>query len=265
MHWYVEFERWYIGGFLTLFGLCIVWKGAAFNSCSRFFYLELRDARLKDRFAPVVQRRKDLESGNDWAWRVAGLSAVLFGALVIVQVLSPVIGYALLCADLAVVMSQIYLNMRNCSERRAASLQPRTPTSAVPVLWYVGALFAAALALALIVYPNLRAPAVIVAVACVTIVVVAARTSQMAALLAGDDPDIELYVDTRLRWSRVFGLLALAYASSYVFIAMSKPEVRTGPWITGVETASSILFFGFGIWAIARYFLERMRVRATTV
>lgn len=266
MHWYVEFERWYVGAFLTLFGLFILWKGAAFNSCSRFFYLELRDTRLKDRFAPVVERRKELERGNDWAWRVAGLSSMLFGLLVIVRALSPVIGYALLCADLAIVMSQIYLNMRNRSERRAASLQPRTATSAVPVLWYVGALISAALPLAFISYPSLRVPAVIVAAACVTIVLVAARTSQMAALLAGDDPDIELYVDTRLRWSRVSGLLALAYAASYVFIAFSKPELRNGPpWIAGVETASWVLFFGFGLWAIVRYFVERMRVKATTV
>jgi hypothetical protein len=264
--WHLEFERWYIGAFLTLFGLFIVWKGAAFNSCTRFFYLELRDPRLKDRFAPVVARRRELESGNDWAWRAAGLSATLFGILVLVKALSPVIGYALLCADFAIVMSQIYMNMRNRSERRAASLQPRTSTSAVPVLWYVGALASAALALTLIVYPNLRVPAAIVSAACVAIVVVAARTSKMAALLAGDDPDIELYVDTRLRWSRVSGLLALAYASGYVFIAMSTPELRGGPsWIAGVETASWVLFFGFGIWAVARYFVERMRVKATTV
>ncbi len=266
MHWYVEFERWYVGSFLTLFGLFILWRGEAFSSCSRFFYLEMHDALLKDRFAPVVARRKELESGNDWAWRVAGLSAILFGILVIVRALSPVIGYALLCADLAIVMSQIYLSMRNRSERRAASLQPRSATSSVPVLWYVGALLISLLALTLTGYPNLRVPAIIVAAACITIVVVAARTSQMAALLAGDDPDIELYVDTRLRWSRVSGLLALAYASGYVFIAMSKPELRGGPpWVSGVETASWILFFGFGIWAIARYFVERMRVKATTV
>lgn len=263
MHWYVEFERWYVGGFLTLFGLFIVWKGDGFNSCSRLFFFELRDAHLKDRFTRVVERRKGLESGNDWAWRLAGVSASVFGVLVLVRALNPLIGYALLCADLAVVISQIYLSMRNRSERRAASLQPRTPTSTIPLLWYAGGIATTLLALSLVVYPTLRISAVIVGAACLAIVVVAARTAQMAALLAGDDPDVEVYVDNRLRWSRIAGLLILAYASSYVFIAMSTPELRNSPgWIGNAEVASWILFLGFAIWAVARFFFERMRVNA---
>lgn len=263
MHWYTEFERWYIGGFLTVFGLFIMWRGAAFSSCSRFFFFELRDSKLKDRFAPVVERRKELEGDNTFAWRLTGVCAILFGALVLVRIVDPVIGYALLCADLALIMSRIYLGMRNRSEHRAASLQRRTVTSAVPALWYAGAVVSSALPIALIGYPSVRVSAVIVAVACAAIVIVATRTAHMAALLAGEDPDIELYVDSRLRWSRVSGLLTLCFAASYVFIAMSKPELpKTSAWVAGVELVSWILFFGFGVWAVARYFLERMRTKA---
>lgn len=266
MHqWYLEFERWYVGGFLTLFGLVMAWKGDAFNSCRCFFYFELHDAELKTRFEPVVARRRELEGDNEWAWRVTGASAALFGVLVMLKVLSPVIGYALLCADLAIVTSQIYLSMRNRSERRAASLQPRTPTTAVPALWYAGAGLSALLSLVLVIYPSLRISALIVTAACAAIIVVAMRTAHMAALLAGDDADIELYIDNRLRWSRVSGLLVLAYAASYIFIALSKPVLRSGPsWIGGVEVASWVLFFGFCIWAIARFFTERMRMKATS-
>jgi hypothetical protein len=107
VQWYVEFQRRYVGGFLTLFGLLIAWKGEGFSSCSRLFFFELRDARLKDRFARVVERRKGLEAGNDWAWRLAGLSAIAFGVLVLSRALDPLIGYALLCADLAIMTSQI--------------------------------------------------------------------------------------------------------------------------------------------------------------
>ena len=266
MHqWYLEFERWYVGGFLTLFGLVTIWKGAAFSSCRCFFYFERHDARLKARFEPVIERRGELEGDNKWAWRITGASIALVGVLVLLSMLSPVIGYALLCADFAIVTSQIYLSMRNRGERRAASLQPRTPTTAVPALWYAGAVLSALLSLTLVIYPSLRISALIVTASCLTTLVVAMRTAHMAALLAGDDPDIELYVDNRLRWSRVSSLLVLAYAASYVFIAMSKPVLRSGPpWIAGVEDASWILFFGFGIWAIARFFLERMRVKATS-
>ncbi len=263
MHWYVDFERWYVGGFLTLFGLFVAWKGAELGSCSRLFYRELRDPKLKERFVPVVDRRKELEGDNAWARRITGLSATLFGVLVLLRAINPVIGYALICAVLAIVTSQIYLKMRNRSERRAASLQPRTTTSAVPAVWYVGAVLSAILPVTLVGYPNLRISAAIVAVACAAIVAVAARTAKMAALLAGDDPDVELYVDNRLRWTRVTGQLELAYAASYVFIAMSKPALPAGsPAITTLYTASWVLFFGFAIWALARFFFGRIRVNA---
>ncbi len=263
MHGYLEFERWYVGGFLAVFGLFIVWKGATLGSCSHFFCLELRDRTLRERFAPVVERRNLLEGDNGWARRITGLSAVLFGVLVLVRTVNPVIGYALLCAVLAIVTSQIYLSMRNRSEHRAASLQPRTATTSVPALWYAGAVLSAILPLATLGYPNLRISAIIVAIACTAIVIVAARTAKMAALLAGDDPEIEVYVDNRLRWTRVTGLLELAYAASYLFVSMSKPELPAGtPSVTALFVASWVLFFGFAIWAIARYFLQRPRANA---
>ena len=260
MHGYTEFERWYIAGFLTLFGIFMVLKGPAMSACSQFFFLELRDPKLKDRFRRVVDRRYELESDVSWAWRITGVSSIVFGALVYFRVLQPVIGYALLCAGLAIVTSQIYLSMRNRSERRAASLQPRTVTSSVPALWFAGAVVSALLPLLLVGNPDLRISSVIVTLACLVVVVVAVRTSNMAALLAGDDPDVEVYVDNRLRWSRVAGLLVLAFAASYVFIAMGTPALRISPpLLVVVQIASSVLFFGFMIWSVVMFFRGRMR------
>jgi hypothetical protein len=266
MVWTEDFPRWYIGSFLILFGILMIWKGRSFGCCKRFFYLELRDPHLKDRFAPVIERRSELEGDNTTTRRIAGYCAAFFGALVFLKVTSPVVGYALLCADLAVINSQLYLRMRNRSARRAASLQPRSITSAVPAVWFAGGIVASILPLALWNVHSARGSAFVVAVSCAVIVWLAARTSDMAALLAGDDPDIEVYVDNRLRWSRVAGLLVLAYAVSYVFIAMSKVDAAsTSALINAAFTASWVLFFGFGIWAAVVFFRGRMRAKASSV
>jgi hypothetical protein len=84
-----ELQRWFIGAFITIFGLWMALQGHKLSTCSRFFYFELKDARLGERFAPVVVRRKELEGGYEWAWRLAGLSSMFFGALVLLRILQP--------------------------------------------------------------------------------------------------------------------------------------------------------------------------------
>ncbi|HET9030140.1 MAG TPA: hypothetical protein VFN49_08185, partial [Candidatus Aquilonibacter sp.] len=247
-------------------GVVIALRGRALSSCRRFFQFELRDPQLKDRFSAVLDRRNEIEGDRTLGWRLTGCFSMLVGALVLVRVLAPVVGYALFCAALAVVMSHLYLSMRNRSVRRAASLTPRTVYSAAPPLCFLGALIAALLPLAISWFDSsARYSGALVACACLAIAVVAARTSQMAALLAGDDPEIEVFVDNRLRWSRVTGLLTLAYGASYVFIAMSSPSLNIdGAILPALNTASSILFVSFVVWALTVYVLGRMRAKTTS-
>ena len=263
MHWYDVFAIWYIGCFLIGFGVLMVWKGQAISSCRRFFYFELRDPQVKDRFSAVVARRNELEGDNTFTWRLTGYCAIFFGALVLFKAINPVIGYALLCADLAVIMASLYSRMRNRGERRAASLNRRSVTTSVPALWFASAIVSSLLPLALWNTPGVRGWALLVTVACLVIVYLAAQTSTMAALLAGDDPDIEVYVDNRLRWSRVVSMLSLAYAVSYVFIAMSTPRIsESPPMLAALQIVSSVLVFAFALWTLIVFFRGRYRMKA---
>lgn len=265
MQWHELFAVWYIGCFLIVFGIAVVWRGQALSNCRRFFYFELRDPLLKERFSTVVQRRNELEGDYTTSWRVTGLVSMVFGALVLARLITPVVGYALFCSDVAIILSQIYSGMRNRSVRRAASLQPRSITTSVPIVWYAGGMISALLPLGLWMYPSARGPAVVVTVACAVILFVALRTSEMAALLAGDDPEIEVYVDNRLRWSRVAGLLALTYAASFVFIAVTGPPLKLSPpFVVGVNIASDVLVLGFFLWALVVYFRGRVRAKTTS-
>lgn len=259
-HFATEFARWYIGLFSMSFGVWVFFYGNYWSAAGRHFCLELRDPALKDRFARVIERREELEGSTQFGWRICGAIAAAVGIAVILNQLAPVFGYALLCVTMSVIVSQTYAMMRNRSERRAASLQPRTPTTAVPAVWYAGAAASGLLPLALVQTPGLTVGAIFVAVAIGSIIFTAAKLSTMAALLAGDDPEIEVYVDDRLRMLRVASLLLLAYGCGFVFIMMSAPVAGRGAaGYATVEIASTILMIAFATWMLATYLRKRMR------
>ncbi len=264
MDFAAEFTRWYIGAFSVFFGIRTLWRGADTFRAGCYFKAEKRDRTLGERFAAVVARREELEGDATPAARMLGVAAVAIGVLVLIQTIVPLVAYALLCVVLAVTMSYVYSQMRNRSERRAASLQPRTATTTVPGIWYAGGILAALLPLAFAIVPSLVqtqpvVPAVIIALACTAIVYTAARLSQMAALLAGDDPEIELYVDDRLRRMRVSSLLMLAYAVSFVFIVFElAPEHRLTGASLAVGASSFVLLAAFSAWLAVKFFFGRM-------
>jgi hypothetical protein len=261
-----EFMRLYVSGMVSLLGVVFIFRGRALCTAKIQFRLELGAAALKDRFRDTLERRDAMEGLSPLPWRIMGSACIGVGALVFFRMLEPMVGYALLCAGLAATMSQIYLSMRNRTPRRAAVLQPRTPASVVPPFWYVAALFASIIPLQTWGVPQLRTGALIVVIASLFVVFVAYRTSSMAALLAGVDPEIEVFVDNRLRWARVSSLLLLAFAISFAFMGAAEA------WIDEPSAAYSIpfvtsgtLMFLYGAWWAIVFFRGRMRAPVAAI
>jgi hypothetical protein len=80
----------------------------------------------------------------------------------------------------------------------------------------------------------------------------------MAAVLVGDDADLEVYVDERIRRSRVCSMLALAYAVNPVFIAVVSREAANLPMYNYAFVVSMVLVVLFLTWL----FIDFMQRRA---
>jgi hypothetical protein len=151
----------------------------------------------------------------------------------------------------------VYARVRNRSQRRAASLAPRRQIAVVPPLAFAGALLTAAVPLVFVADANLRVPALLVCVSSLVIVVSAWSVAGMAAVLVGDDADLEVYADERIRRSRVCSMLALAYAVIPVFIAVVTRDAASHSVYNYAFVASMILTAMFATWCFIEFMQRR--------
>jgi hypothetical protein len=251
------FSYWYISIFLIVIGIAAIVSYRYLGDVKRSVRYELRDPRTGERLRRVLERRQEIEGLGGRQVLIAGVCYVFFGVLALTHVVTPTVAYALGCVDSALVLAVSFSRVRNTSERRAASLSPRTQTSAAPMFGYLGAAVAALLPLILVTQKQVQFAAILVSAASVTILVAAWWTAGMAAILTGDDVDLELYVDERIRRARVCSLLSLAYAVVPVFFAISTPLVTNVPYVGTVEVFSLVLAAAYYLW----YGIDRWRGR----
>jgi hypothetical protein len=243
-----DFSYWFISVFLGLAGIIYLTAGRYLGDLKCSFWLELRNPAIAERLRPVLDRREKLEGLGRKPMLLIGGCYLLFGLLCGFRFVSPALAYALACATSALILAWVFAQVRNRSQRRAASLAPRRQSGVVPPLAYAGALVASALPLLFVVNPELRIPAVIVSLSGLVIIVAAWYTAGMAAVLVGDDVDYELYVDERIRRSRVAAMLTFAYAVVPVFVAVVTRNAVTIPTYDYAFYASMILIFAFLLW-----------------
>jgi hypothetical protein len=252
--WANDFPRLYIGIFEIVFGMFIFAVPQYFSDPKRSFRREMKDPVLGPRFAAVLDRRQAVEALPRTPWRVAGLCGVVLGFFAAFGILVPVVSYALFCLVLALTMTVVFLRMRNRSERRAASLSPRTASSTVA--WWLYALTALACLtpLPFLSEPGVGLSAAIVALVSTTLLVTASIASGMAAMLTGEDSEIEMAVEHRIRCGRVSGMLMMATAVPFVFLGMAVPgaEKLTIVQHVAFPTCAGIWFVSFG-WLMSRY------------
>lgn len=238
------FAYWYISVFLIAFGATAIVACRYLGKLTLMFLRELRDPVIGARLRALLERRQELEGLGGRPMLIAGASYLFFGVLCLLHVVTPAVAYALACVDSALILAASFSRVRNTGEKRAASLSPRTLTTAVPIFGYLGAAVNACLPLALAGNGPLRFAAILVFAASTTAIVAAWWTSSMAAVLVGDDVTLELYVDERIRRSRVSSMLALAYAIVPVFFALATPVIVIAPAVV----ASLALTFSYIAW-----------------
>jgi hypothetical protein len=252
-----QFSYWYISLFLIAIGVAGLIGSRTLSNIKCNFWFELRDPIIGARLRAVLERRKELEGLGRMPVIVASISYLFFGLLCLLHVVTPAIAYALACTDVAVSSAWAYARVRNRSDRRAASLAPRRQSSVVPPLAFVGALLAGTVPLLFVSDPNLRFAAILVSLSSFAIVASAWSIAGMAAVLVGDDPDVEVYVDERIRRMRVCSMLALAFAVVPVFVAVVTRDAADLPLYNYAFVVSMVFTVMFMTW----FFIDFMQRR----
>ncbi len=253
-----QFSYWYISIFLMLVGVGGLIASRYLNLLKCNFWLELRDPVIAPRLRAVLDRREAVEGLGRKPVVISSISYFFFGLLCLLHIVTPAIAYALACADVALTFAWMYARVRNRGQRRAASLAPRRQIAVVPPLAFGGALLAAAVPLLFVTDPELRVAALLVCVSSLAIVVSAWSIAGMAAVLVGEDADLEVYVDERLRRLRVGSLLTFAYAVAPVFISVVTRDAVSLPVYNYAFVASMVLAVMFLTW----YFIDFTQRRA---
>ncbi len=253
-----DFAYWYITIVLIALGAGGLVFSRYMSDLKLNFRYELRDPAIGERLRAILDRRRVLEGVGSRPILFASISYLAFGLLCAARVVTPAVAYALACADSAIVLALVFARVRNRSERRAAALAPRRQTNVVPPLGYMGAFVAAAIPLMLISDVQLRVPAIVVAISSLAVLAAAWWTAGMAAVLVGDDVDLEVYVDERLRRVRVCAMLALSYAIGPVFIAVVTPDALNLPMYPYAIVLSLALIAAFLAWYSIDYLRGRM-------
>jgi hypothetical protein len=252
-----QFSYWYISILLMALGVVGVAGSRYLSNVKCNFWFELREPIVGARLRAVIDRRDELEGLGRKPAIISSISYFVFGLLCLLHIVTPAIAYALACADVALMFAWMYARVRNRSQRRAASLAPRRQIAVVPPLAFAGALLAAAVPLLFVSDVNLRVPALLVSLSSLAIVVSAWSIAGMAAVLVGDEPDLEVYVDERIRRSRVSAMLTFAYAVIPVFIAVVTREAVNLPVYNYAFVASMVLIVMFLTW----YFIDFVQGR----
>lgn len=147
--------------------------------------------------------------------------ASIIAVLVLLQVVSPVVGYSFLCLALAgFQLADLLQDERaRAARRRVAMLAPRAAAEVVPTVWVVLAIACALIVAPYVILDEQRVAASIVAVCALVMAGIAWRIASAPVQLFGDDLRYERTRD-RCSRTRKSGLTAVtAMGSVMVFIS----------------------------------------------
>ncbi len=166
--------------------------------------------------AGIRERRCDTASAL--AHFVVALSALVLAFLILIRVVSPVVGYALLCLALTGHPLFDLLQDEHMRRRRVASLAPRPVAEVVPTIWIAIAAASVAMLAPYVILGEQRSAALIVGICAFVMAGIAWRFASAPIQLHGEDIRYERTRDRASR-TRKAGLTAvIAMGSIMVFI-----------------------------------------------
>jgi hypothetical protein len=212
MHWF------WVAAFAGL-GIFMLASPTRYANIEAYFCRMRVKCSIRDRIVEAAERRKSIENISPTLGRATGLFAILCAVIAVFTPYPPLMLYAAFCLGFVGFLGVTYLQLRNTQYKRAASLEIRSPLNVLPVYWYALAFVAALFPLLDLRSPMLQVAAVIVTVCSLTLIVFAWRLALAPALLTGEDPDAEQFVDDRLRFIRTASTLVFAPGITFVYFS----------------------------------------------
>jgi hypothetical protein len=222
---------------------------------------------MRERLAAAITRREAYERRHVPS---SVLNAVLCVSIALGIAFTPMpiaLAFMLLFAGSIALSSISWFFARRSDARRAASLTRRSS----PVSWMIAVPAIVACA-ATLVYADALPVMVAIDVVCTLIVLeIARRTLSAPSYVGGDDPEVDRYVDDRLRTWRTAWALGLATAPSFVLTMLG--SFGTDAPISTLHLVAAfitVVAYAFGIGSLLkqkwqRKELDRAGIRAAAM
>lgn len=185
------------------------------------------------------------------AYLTVALFALVLIPLMLLQLLSPVVGYSLICVALAgwQLFDLLQDEHARARQRRVAVLAPRPAADAVPTVWVALAAASALFVTPYVIQGEQRFAAAIVAVAALVMAAISWRIASAPVQLFGDNVRTERMRDRYSR-SRKTGLTAvIAMGSIMVFTSFVN---ASAPVVLPVErTLQSVSWWTWAVSAVS--------------
>lgn len=243
--------HWFWTAFFAGFGIYLLLKPNCMmrTSCR---VLRLNDAADAPRIAAAVERRRASENVSSATGYASAGFAFAMAAIAAFTAISPGLLYAIFCLGLAMMMTALYVQLRNCQPKRVAVLSARKPGTVIPLWAFALTMVSAVCVLALISVPSLALAAAIVFASTTITIFAAWRLTSLPALLQGVDIQAETVLDDRLRFYRSAGVLILAVVQPFVFCSQILSDHAAV--VQAAYFATLVVWLAFSVWVVRRMF-----------
>ena len=232
------FIQWFWIASVCALGVYFLLRPSVVVSLRRIFDGMTTDVLAQSRLDAAVERRQRAEGLSPALGRMTGMLFIAWSLLGLFTKVPLTVAYALLCVMLCAMAGIGYLRLQSVHQKRVASLEVRTPFTAVPSYWYGLAVAAAAMPLADLGVPALRPAAIAVSLCALALTLLAWRLATAPAFVS-DDAAVEAFVDDRLRLVRAGNALVFAVLIVFVYLTQTLP---------GPPAHVYLVFAGCALW-----------------
>jgi len=222
--------------------------------------LDIADPMLKERVTRALQGRRRVEA-VPLVFRVVAAIWIACGVLVMLASSENLLphwvqsmAYGITCLGLSLLTLAAYLRIRNAQPVRVALLARRLPTDAIPIAWFAVAAACACSTLIGITQSNSGElfAALFVFVSALATIGVAWGITGLPARLAGEDVEIERFIDERVRFNRAASILLMVFAQTSIYFVQAGfgPEVSTATLI--LLFVNVVVYAGYIVWMLQK-------------
>jgi len=180
-----------------------------------------------------------------------GVVAFAIVALVMLGLIAPVVGYAVICLSLVSVYVVELVQEERARRRRVASLAPRPRADRIPAIWTVVAALSAAMLTPYIFEESNRVSALIVGACALVMAAIAWRIASAPLQLLGNDPEAEREADRASRARRTLITSVLAVGTIFVFANFGNPTSGAeAPVEHAVRGLAFFVWVGLSVWGV---------------